>query len=77
MASVDVIRAKIEQMRRQVDRQRGQIKQHQRAGIPSNSAEDLLDRMLNEIDDLCSERDRLKREQPGPSQGEASDGRLW
>src|SRR5215475_16114426 len=32
--------------------------------IPSTSAEALLDRMLNKIDDLCAERDWLKKEQP-------------
>jgi hypothetical protein len=36
--------------------------QLQRAGISTTSAEALLDRMLNKIDDLCAERDRLKRE---------------
>ena len=35
--------------------------QLQRAGLPTTSAEALLDRMLNKIDDLCAERDRLKK----------------
>jgi hypothetical protein len=35
--------------------------QLQRAGLPTTPAEALLDRMLNKIDDLCAERDRLKR----------------
>jgi hypothetical protein len=35
--------------------------QLQRAGISTTSAEALLDRMLNKIDDLCAERDRLKK----------------
>jgi hypothetical protein len=33
------------------------------------SAEALLERMLNKIDDLCAERDRLKREQPAKALG--------
>jgi hypothetical protein len=40
--------------------------QLQRAGLPTTSAEALLDRMLNKIDDLCAERVRLKREQQRP-----------
>jgi hypothetical protein len=64
-------------MRVQVHRQRGQIRQLQKAGIPTASAEVLLDRMLNNIDGLCVERDRLKRQQPGPSKGKVLGGRRW
>jgi hypothetical protein len=63
---LDQIRKEIERMRTQVQRQRGEIRQLQRAGISTTSAEALLERMLNGIDRLCAERDRLK-EQPGPS----------
>jgi hypothetical protein len=35
----------------------------------------LLDRMLNNIDGLCAERDRLKKEQPRPSKGNMLGGR--
>jgi uncharacterized protein with von Willebrand factor type A (vWA) domain len=62
-------------MRNRVQRYRGEIRQLQREGIPSISAEALLDRMLNKIDDLCAERDRLKKEQPGHSKGKAFGGR--
>jgi hypothetical protein len=37
-------------------RQRGEIRQLQRAGISTTSAEALLDRMLNNIGGLCAER---------------------
>jgi hypothetical protein len=37
----------------------------------------LLDRMLHNIDRLCEERDRLKREQPGPNKGKVLGGRRW
>ena len=47
--------------RNRVNRQRREIMQLQRAGLPTTSAEALLDRMLNKIDDLCAERDRLKK----------------
>jgi hypothetical protein len=67
----------IERMRMQVHRQRGEIRQLQRAGIPTTFAEALLERMLNNIDGLCAERDRLKKEQPRPSKGNVLGGRRW
>ena len=72
-----VARPEIERMRVQVHRQRGEIRQLQKAGIPTASAEALLDRMLNKIDGLCAERDRLKKEQPRPFKGKALGGRRW
>jgi hypothetical protein len=77
MPDIEYIRAEIERMRMQVHRQRGEIRQLQRAGIPTASAEALLDRMLNNIDRLCAERDRLKKEQPGPTKGKVLGGRRW
>nr|MCK7672362.1 hypothetical protein [Bradyrhizobium sp. 2S1] len=73
---LDFVRREIERMRIQVHRQRGEIRQLQRAGIPTLSAEALLDRMLNKIDELCIERDRLKKEQP-PVKGRVLGGRSW
>src|SRR5258706_15302530 len=63
---LDYVQSEIERMRTQVHRQRGEIRQLQRAGISTASAEALLERMLNKIDELCADRDRLKKEQ-GPS----------
>jgi len=77
MPDVEYIRAEIERMRIQVHRQRSEINQLQRVGIPTASAEALLDRMLNKIDGLCAERDRLKKEQPGPTKGKVLGGRRW
>jgi hypothetical protein len=57
---IDFIRADIEHRRRQVARLRGEIRQLQHSGISSASAETLLQRMLDKIDELCTERDRLK-----------------
>jgi hypothetical protein len=54
-------------MRVQVGRQRKEILQLQRAGIGTASAELLLGRMLAKIEDLCAERDRLKK-RAGPAQ---------
>ena len=77
MPDIEYIRAEIERMRIQVHRQRGEIRQLQRAGIPTAAADALLDRMLNNIDRLCVERDRLKKEQPRPSRSNVLGGRRW
>jgi hypothetical protein len=63
-------------MRTQVQRQRGEIQQLQRAGISTTSAEALLETMLNAIDRLCAERDRLKGQQ-GPVKSRILGGRSW
>ena len=69
MPDINFIRGEIEHKRRQVLRLRGEIRQLQYSGISSASAEALLDRMLDKIDDLCAERDRLKKEEPGHNRG--------
>jgi len=74
---LDSIRREIERMRTQVHRQRGEIRQLQRAGISTASADALLARMLNKIDELCAERDKLKRDQPGPTKSNVLGGRQW
>ena len=60
MPDIDFIRADIEHRRRQVQRLRSEIRQLQHSGISSAPAETLLQRMLDKIDELCAERDRLK-----------------
>ena len=74
---LDHVRREIELMRTQVHRQRGEIRQLQSAGISTASAEALLERMLNKIDQLCAERDKLKKDQPGPTRGKVLGGRRW
>jgi hypothetical protein len=74
---LDHVRSEIERMRVQVGRQRKEILQLQRAGIGTASAELLLGRMLAKIEDLCAERDRLKKEQGGPTKGRVLGGRSW
>jgi hypothetical protein len=63
------IRPEIEHMRRQIHRQRREIRDLQRAGIPTGSAEQLLARMLSKVDELCVERDQKvgeeRRKYPG------------
>ena len=74
---LDHIRREIERMRVQVHRQRGDIRQLQRAGISTASAEALLERMLASIDGLCAERDKLKKGLDGPTKGKVPGGRSW
>jgi hypothetical protein len=74
---LDHVRSEIEYMRGQLGRQRKEILQLQRAGIPTAAAELLLKRMLAKIDDLYTERDRLKAEQGAPSKGRVLGGRSW
>ena len=74
---LDHIRSEIEHMRVEVSRQRKEILQLQRAGISTVAAEALLRRMLDEIDALCGERDRLKKQMPAPTKGKVLGGRKW
>ena len=74
---LESVRVEIERMRGQVSRQRSEILQLQRAGINALPAEALLARMLDRIDNLCAERDRLKKAQPSPMQGKVLGGRRW
>jgi hypothetical protein len=74
---LDQLRSEIERMRTQVHRQRGEIRQLQRAGISTASAEALLERMLSNIDGMCAERDKLKKQQAGPTKGKVLGGRSW
>jgi hypothetical protein len=75
MPDIDFIRGEIERMRTQVSRQRKEILQLQRAGIPTASAEALLQRMLDKVDTMCAERDRLKRERTRLPAGKILGGR--
>lgn len=75
MPTLDHIRTEIERLRVQVQRQRGDIRLLQRAGIATVSAEALLERMRNNLDALCAERDRLKKEEP--RQSRVLGGRRW
>ncbi len=61
---LDRVGREIEHMRVPVGRQRKEILRLQRAGISTASAELFLGRMHAKIDDLCAQRDRLKKERP-------------
>jgi hypothetical protein len=60
---LQVIRKEIEDRRRQITRQRHEIRALQRAGISTVSAEALLARMLAKVDARVAERDRMVDEQ--------------
>ncbi len=77
MPDLEFIRTEIEHMHTQVGRQRREILQLQRAGISTASAETLLQRMLEKIDGLCAQRDKLKAEQKHPMKGKVLGGRQW
>ena len=73
---LDNLRSEIAFMRLQVGRQRKEILLLQRAGIPTTSAEALLLRMLDKIDGMCAERDRLKAQLP-KARGKVLGGWKW
>jgi hypothetical protein len=60
---LSAVRAEIEHMRRQILRQRREIHDLEKAGIPTTSADELLARMLAKVERLCAERDRQVDEQ--------------
>jgi hypothetical protein len=75
MPDIEFICGEIERMRTQVARQRREILQLQRAGALTTAAETLLQRMLDKVDNLCADRDRLKKERPGHNKGKVVGGR--
>jgi hypothetical protein len=74
---LDHVRSEIEHMRVQVGRQRREILHLQRAGLSTAAVELLLGRMHAKIDDLCAERERLMKEEGGPTKGRVHGGRSW
>lgn len=74
---LDHVRSELEHMRVQLGRQRKEILQLQRAGISTISADALLERMLEKIDELCAERDRLKASAPKIKKPNVLGGRSW
>lgn len=74
---LNFIRDDIEQMRRQILRQRKEIRDLQRAGISTTTADDLLARIQAKVDGLCGDRDRMSGEQRRkyPTPAKSSTGR--
>jgi hypothetical protein len=73
LPTISFIRAEIARMRIQALRQRKDILSLQHAGINSLPAEALLARMLTNIDNLCTQRDKIKKDSKPTLLG----GRSW
>ena len=63
MPDIEFIKAEILRTRLQVLRHRNEIMQLQCDGLPTTSAQALLNRMLDKINGLCAERYRLRERQ--------------
>jgi hypothetical protein len=63
MPDLSYLRNEIVRMRNQIQRQRKEIKDLERGGHSTKSANELLERMLTRTDGLCEDRDRQLREQ--------------
>jgi hypothetical protein len=63
MPDLGYLRNEIARMRTQIIRQRKEIKDLERGGHSTKSANELLERMLTKTDGLCTERDRKLTEQ--------------
>ena len=77
MPTLEYLRSEIERMRAQIGRQRKEILQLQRAGVGTASAEALLSRMQAKVDDLCVQRDELKKAEPQETRPRVLGGRKW
>jgi hypothetical protein len=58
---LDWLRSEIVRMREQLRAPEREIRMLQRAGVPTGSAELLLVRMRAKVDDLCRQRDALRK----------------
>ena len=78
MPDIEHIRGEIERMRHRSTGSAARSSNCSGPGIPTASADALLNRMLDKIDALCAERDQLKkRSSHGPTKGKAVGGRNW
>lgn len=77
MPTLEYVRSEIERMRGQIGRQRKEILQLQRAGIGTASAEALLSRMQAKVDQLCNQRDEMRKAEPQETKRRVLGGRKW
>lgn len=75
MPDLASIRADIERVRRNVARLRRDILGLQKRGLPTSVTERDLQTLLDRIDALCAERDRLRGEEVRPTR--VLGGRSW
>ena len=74
--TLETMRAEIELVRRQIDRQRRDIASLKRAQIPSEPAERLLDRMMTRATTLRRARDDIKKSVPSAHRGRGVGTRI-
>lgn len=77
MPTLEYLRSEIGRMRSQISRQRKEILQLQGAGIGAASAEALLARMQAKVDNLCVQRDEMKKTEPQETRRRVLGGRKW
>lgn len=77
MPDLGQIRLEIERARKNVARLRRDLLALQKAGRPTAVTEADLQRLLDRVDLLCEQRDRLKALQPRPSASKVLGGRSW
>lgn len=77
MPDIEYIRAEIERMRIQVHRRRGEDQAASKSWYSNRFSRSFAKLDVNNIDGLCAERYRLKRQQPGPTKGKVLGGRGW
>lgn len=69
MSTLDRIRHELDHMRVQVGRHRREASRLRHAGIDSGATEALIGKIQAKIQELCSERDELRKIQPSPTKG--------
>jgi G:T-mismatch repair DNA endonuclease (very short patch repair protein) len=77
MADLPFVRAEIERARKNVARLRRDIAALQKVGHSTKVAETDLRLVLDRVDALIGERNRLKATRPSPMQGKVLGGRSW
>lgn len=77
MPTLEYLRSEIERMRTQISRQRKEMLQLERAGLGAASAEALLVRMQAKVDQLCAQRDEMKKAEPAETRRRVLGGRKW
>lgn len=76
MHTLDLIRDEINHMRVKVGRHRREISRLQQAGLEVASTEALIGRMLARIDELCVQRNELRKVVPNATKGKVGH-RKW
>lgn len=69
MSMLDRIRNEIDHLRVQVGRHRREVSRLRHSGIDVGATEALIGKIQAKIQELCSERDALRKMQPSPTKG--------